>query len=104
MFPEVKLDNVRAVRFDYVKAVVPKEFAGSWVQLFCRLSIRKETRRKDQRALWSPVIYKPGTTRANRNVEAVTCLVVDMDGEAFDHARLGWVGVDGVHHLVASPW
>ena len=99
MFPEVKLDNVRAVRFDYVKAVVPKEFAGSWVQLFCRLSIRKETRRKDQRALWSPVIYAPGTTRANRNVEAVTCLVVDMDGEAFDHARL-----DGLEWMAYTTW
>ena len=99
MFPEVKLDTVRAVRFDYVKAVVPKEFAGSWVQLFCRLSIRKETRRKDQRALWSPVIYAPGTTRANRNVEAVTCLVVDMDGEAFDHARL-----DGLEWMAYTTW
>jgi hypothetical protein len=99
MFPEVKLDNVRAVRFDYVKAVVPKEFAGSWVQLFARLSIRKETRRKDQRALWSPVIYAPGTTRANRNVEAVTCLVVDMDGEAFDHARL-----DGLEWMAYTTW
>lgn len=99
MFPEVKLDTVRAVRFDYVKAVVPKPLAESWVQLFCRLSIRKETRRKDQRALWSPVIYKPGTNRANRNVEAVTCLVVDMDGEAFDHARL-----DGLEYMAYTTW
>jgi hypothetical protein len=99
MFPEVQLDNVRAVRFDYVKSVVPKPFAGSWVQLWSRLCIRKETQRKDQRALWSPVIYKPGTTRANRNVEAVTCLVVDMDGEAFDHARL-----DGLEWMAYTTW
>jgi len=99
MFPEIQLDNVRAVRFDYTKAVVPKPFAGSWAQLFCRLAIRKETRRKDQRALWSPVIYAPGTTRANRNVQAVTCLVVDMDGEAFDHARL-----DGLEWMAYTTW
>jgi hypothetical protein len=99
MFPEVKLDNVRAVRFDYVKAVVPKPLAESWVQLSSRLCIRKETQRKDQRALWSPVIYAPGTTRGNRNVEAVTCLVVDMDGESFDYARL-----DGLEWMAYTTW
>ena len=99
MFPEVQLDNVRAVRFDYVKSVVPKPFAGSWVQLWSRLCIRKETQRKDQRALWSPVIYAPGTTRGNHNVEAVTCLVVDMDGESFDHARL-----DGLEWFAYTTW
>jgi hypothetical protein len=99
MFPEIQLDNVRAVMFDYTRAVVPKQFATSWVQLFARLSIRKETHRKDQRALWSPVIYTPGTTRANRNVQAVTCLVVDMDGEAFDHARL-----DGLEWMAYTTW
>ena len=99
MFPEVQLDNVRAVRFDYVKSVVPKPFAGSWVQLWSRLCIRKETRCKDQRALWSPVIYAPGTTRSNRNVEAVTCLVVDMDGESFDYARL-----DGLEWFAYTTW
>lgn len=99
MFPEVQLDNVRAVRFDYVKSVVPKPFAGSWVQLWSRLCIRKETLRKDQRALWSPVIYASGTTRSNRNVEAVTCLVVDMDGESFDYARL-----DGLEWFAYTTW
>lgn len=99
MFQDVQLDNVRAVRFDYVKSVIPKPFAGSWVQLSCRLCIRKETHRKEQRALWSPVIYAPGTTRGNRNVEAVTCLVVDMDGESFDHARL-----DGLEWFAYTTW
>jgi hypothetical protein len=99
MFPAIELDNVRAVRFDFTKAVVPKPFAGSWVQLFARLCVSKESYRKDRRALWSPVIYTPGTTRGNRNVEAVTCLVVDMDGEAFDHARL-----DGLEWMAYTTW
>ena len=99
MFPEIELDNVRAVRFDFVKAVVPKPLAGSWVQLSAQLCQSKETRKKDRRALWSPVIYKPDTTRANRNVEAVTCLVIDMDGEAFDHARL-----DGLEYMAYTTW
>ena len=99
MFQEVQSDSVRAVRFDYVKSVRPKTFADSWTQLTCRLSICKETQRKDQRALWSPVIYTPNTTRGNRNVEAVTCLVVDMDGESFDHARL-----DGLEWFAYTTW
>jgi len=99
MFPEIQLDNVRAVRFDFVKAVVPKPLAQSWAHLSSQLLVSKETRKKDRRALWSPVIYAPGTTRANRNVEAVTCLVVDMDGEAFDHARL-----DGLEYMAYTTW
>lgn len=98
-FEKPAADPVRAVRFDYVKSVVPKPFAESWIQLWSRLCIRKETRRKDQRALWSPVIYKPGTTRGNRNVDAVTCLVVDMDGESFDYARL-----DGLEWFAYTTW
>jgi len=99
MFQEVQLDNVRAVRFDFVKAVVPKPLAGSWAHLSSQLLVSKETRSKDRRALWSPVVYAPGTTRANCNVEAVTCLVVDMDGEAFDHVRL-----DGLEYLAYTTW
>jgi putative DNA primase/helicase len=98
-FETADTDSVRAVRFDFVKAVVPKPLAGSWAQLQAQLCIRKETKRKDQRALWSPVIYAPGTTRANYNVDAVTCLVVDMDNESFDHARL-----DGLEWMAYTTW
>lgn len=94
-----EVDDVRAVTFESIRHNQPKPFAGSWVQLFCRLAIRRETARKEDRALWSPVIYRPGTTRGNRNVLAVTCLVVDMDGEAFDHARL-----DGLEWFAYSTW
>jgi hypothetical protein len=97
MFPPT--DDVRAVRFDFLKAVVPRQFAGSWPNLFGQLCISREMYRKERRALWSPVIYAPNSTRANRNVQAVTCLVVDMDGEAFDHARL-----DGLEYLAYTTW
>jgi len=30
-------------------------------------------------SLWSPAVYRPGTTRANRNVQYLTCLVFDLD-------------------------
>ncbi len=93
------LDNIRAVRFDYVKSVIPKPLATSWEQLSTLLMVSKENKQKDRRALWSPVIYTPGTTRGNANVAAVTCLVVDMDGEAFDHARL-----DGLEYHAYTTW
>lgn len=92
-------DNIRAVRFDYLKSVIPKPMATSWEQLSTLLMRNKETKRKDQRALWSPVIYMPDTTRGNNNVHSVTCLVVDMDGEAFDYARL-----DGLEYHAYTTW
>jgi putative DNA primase/helicase len=92
-------DNIRAVRFDYLKSVIPKPMATSWDQLSTLLMRSKETKRKDHRALWSPVIYQPGTTRGNQNVAAITCLVVDMDGEAFDYARL-----DGLEYHAYTTW
>lgn len=92
-------DNIRAVRFDYLKSVIPKPMATSWEQLSTLLMRSKETKRKDHRALWSPVIYQPGTTRGNANVHSVTCLVVDMDGEAFDYARL-----DGLEYHAYTTW
>ena len=93
------LDNIRAVRFDYVKSVIPKPLATSWEQLSTLLMVSKENKQKDRRALWSPVIYTPGTTRGNANVAAVTCLVVDMDSEAFDHARL-----NGLEYHAYTTW
>ncbi len=101
MFPTSShtTDPVRAVRFDYVKSIIPKPFAEGWPQLWSRLCVRKETKRKDQRGLWSPVIYAPGSTRSNYNVEAVTCLVVDMDGESFDYAKL-----DGLEWFAYTTW
>lgn len=92
-------DDVRAVCFDSIRHNHPYQFAGSWAQLQARLCIRRETERKEERALWSPVVYRPNTTRGNRNVIAVTCLVVDMDGEAFDYAKL-----DGLEWMAYTTW
>jgi len=92
-------DDTRAVMFESIRHNRPHQMAGSWAQLSCRLCIRRQSHNKEDRALWSPVIYQPGTTRGNRNVIAVTCLVVDMDGEAFDHARL-----DGLEWLAYTTW
>ncbi len=92
-------DTVRAVRFDYVKSVIPKPMSTSWEHLSTLLMVSKPNKVKERRALWSPVIYTPGTTRGNTNVHSVTCLVVDMDGEAFDYARL-----DGLEYHAYTTW
>lgn len=99
MFQKPELDNVRAVGFRNLRFVTPEPFAGSWVQLNARLSTSKETIQKDKRSLWSPAIYRDGAKRGNSGVEALTCLVVDMDGEAFDYAKL-----DGLEWLAYTTW
>jgi hypothetical protein len=90
---------IHAVTFRDVKSVQPKKFAISWLGLSSLLQISEATFEKTDRALWSPVTYFHNTTRGNRNVEYVTCLVVDMDGEAFDHARL-----NGLEYVAYTTW
>lgn len=90
---------IHAVKFHDVKSNQPKQFAISWNGLSSLLQISVPNDDKTHRELWSPVTYFRNTTRGNRNVEYVTCLVVDMDGEAFDHARL-----DGLEYLAYTTW
>lgn len=90
---------IRAVKFRHVKDNEPRNFAISWDGLSALLQVSVANDDKTRRELWSPVVYYPDTTRGNRNVQFVTCLVVDMDGEAFDHARL-----DGLEYLAYTTW
>jgi hypothetical protein len=95
-----------AVLFKNVKSIYPKPLASSWVQLKELLSFHEENPVKQAGALWSPVEYDPGTTRGNRNVRFVEALVVDMDGEAFDDARLDgleWFAYSTYSHLLSDP-
>jgi len=91
--------TVNAVKFHDIKSNQPRNFAISWNGLSALLTISVPNSDKTQRELWSPVTYFPNTTRGNRNVDQVTCLVVDMDGEAFDHAKL-----DGLEYLAYTTW
>lgn len=93
------LDHIRAVSFRHVTDTAPEPFAGSWVQLWSRLAFHRTHAYKKQGQLWSPVVYQPGSRRGNSGVLAVTCLVVDMDGEAFDHGRL-----DGLEWTAYTTW
>jgi len=95
-----------AVLFANTKSIYPKRFASSWEQLKELLSFHEENAVKAAGALWSPVEYDQGTTRGNRNVRFVEALVVDMDGEAFDHARLDgleWFAYSTYSHRLDDP-
>lgn len=91
--------TINAVKFCDVKSTQPKNFALSWQGLSSLLQISVANADKTQRELWSPVIYRPNTTRGNDNVQWVTCLVVDMDGESFDYAKL-----TGLEYLAYTTW
>ena len=95
-----------AVLFKNVKSIYPKPLASSWEQLKELLSLHEENPDKQAGALWSPVEYDLGTTRGNRNVRFVEALVVDMDGEAFDNARLDgleWFAYSTYSHCLDDP-
>jgi putative DNA primase/helicase len=95
-----------AVLFANTKSIYPKPLASSWQQLKELLSFHEENAVKVAGALWSPVEYDQGTTRGNRNVRFVEALVVDMDGEAFDEARLDgleWFAYSTYSHRLDDP-
>ena len=95
-----------AVLFKNVKSIYPKPLASSWDDLKALLSFHEENAEKASGALWSPVEYDAGTTRGNRNVRFVEALVVDMDGEAFDNARLDgleWFAYSTYSHRLDDP-
>ena len=91
--------DIKAVKFDDIKTIKPKPFAISWLGLEALLTNSVQNADKTKRELWSPVEYYHLTTRGNRNVKNVTCLVVDMDGESFDYAKL-----DGLEYLAYTTW
>lgn len=71
----------------------PSEHSLSWQDLAERLCKYEERPTKDGRA-WSPVKYKPGTTRGKANVEAVYALVLD-----FDHGAVDWELIDSYEYV-----
>lgn len=54
-----------------------------WIEL-TRLLGRHEVRTDKDGRGWSPATYKPGTTRKNHNVRAVSCFVGDVDHATLD--------------------
>ena len=64
----------------------PRHYDTTWPELVRYLTTHKERADKDG-PLWSPTSYKPGMTRGNANVRAVSCAVGDFDHGA-DYATV----------------
>lgn len=64
--------------FEHKEDNQPVRHDVSWSSLAQRLCTFDERSVKDGRA-WSPVTYRPGTTRARDNVEEIHALVLDID-------------------------
>lgn len=78
--PQDETDSLRVViaNFSGVEDNHPVAEETTWGELRGRLT-RFEIRETKGGPLWSPVSYKPGTTRGNANVEAVSVAVMDVD-------------------------
>ena len=95
-----------SVKFEGVKSVKPLPLAASWAELRGVLSLHVERADKTKGSLWSPVEYYSDTTRGNRNVRFIEALVVDMDGEGLEAARLDgleWFAYSTHSHRVEDP-
>lgn len=85
---------MRAVRFPGLRDTRPTHFAAGWPALRQALSEHAVRDDKLRGALWSPVDYRPGTTRANRNVSRVFAFVADLDGIPLDDIRGRLAGLE----------
>ena len=88
-----------SVKFAGLKATEPQAFASSWVELQASLSVHRGATVKTDGALWSPVSYYEGARRGSRGVQYVEALVVDLDGESLDAAKL-----DGLEWFAYTTW
>jgi hypothetical protein len=72
---------VPVVVFEDKNDTQPRPYHVPWPSLAQRLCTYDERSSKDGRA-WSPVTYRPGTTRGKANVDQVHALVLDVDHQA----------------------
>lgn len=85
----------------------PQGARVAWGRLAARLTsfavIECATEERDRHLpVWSPVCYRPGATRGDAGVEAVSCVVLDVDsGTPIDEGRAPWLEVA---HVVHTSW
>lgn len=99
---------MRAVRFPGLRDTRPTHLAAGWPALVQALSAHAVREDKTAGDLWSPVEYKTGTTRGNRNVGRVFAFVADLDGMELDDLRprlagLEWHAYTTYSHSDAKP-
>jgi len=76
----------------------PVEHKLPWPMLAARLGQYEERSSKDGRA-WSPVTYRPGSTRAKTNVQQVHALVLDID-----HQELPLDLLEGLEYVAHTTY
>lgn len=84
------------------KKVLGTAFAQPWSHLRALLTEFEVRTDKDGR-LWSPARYENGAQRGKRNVQDVSCLVLDIDGAPYDEATLDrWMALEYAAHSTYS--
>jgi len=76
--------SVLAVQFPSLFDTRPVPIGGDWPTMVAVLSQHAVRADKRRGPLWSPTIYRSGSRRANRHVDAVTAFVIDLDGDPLE--------------------
>tara|TARA_R110002012_G_scaffold48073_9_gene125623 strand:+ start:2040 stop:4244 length:2205 start_codon:yes stop_codon:yes gene_type:complete len=74
-------------------------------KLFHSPSWKPSTFNKKKLDCWSPSLYPPGKTRANKNVQSISAIVFDYDGGTWSPARMGaHLKELGIAYAVYTTW
>jgi putative DNA primase/helicase len=65
--------------FDNCKSTTPKRVSLTWDELVAEFSDHQRLKDKMVAPLWSPAVFKPGSTRAKQNVVSISVLTLDLD-------------------------
>lgn len=79
----------------------------TWEQLVYLLTTFSSETDQERARLWSPTLYKPGTTRGSENVEHVSALVLDVDcgivvedvSQVWNERGISYIVHSTAHHL-----
>jgi hypothetical protein len=84
--------------FSGATATAPEQRRVPWAELTTMLTAHRERADRDGPG-WSPARYRPGTTRAKSNVEALTAAVFDVD-----HREPEWWRLEGLEYVAHTTF
>src|SRR5436190_457550 len=87
------------------QSITPTRRDLTWPDLATMLNQHERRPTKDGPG-WSPTTYRPGTTRANKNVVEVSAAVGDFDKQTVDDLRAIWRHLEalGLTYCIYSTW
>lgn len=92
--------------FSDEKGTTPKRHVLPWSKFVQRFSHHESRSTKEGTGCWSPVSYKPRTTRGKANVDRVYALVLDVDHADLPRDRLdglAWIAHTTYRHSPTAP-